>query len=343
LSTVTGYVLPLARGEAAQWISGQWFLRDERLYLLPGDSPMGYRLPLDSLPWASKADYPWQFEQDPFAPSAPLPAAAPLRAQSQAAAFSPAAMAALRGAARGNGRAGGAPGGTSGAMAGAMAGTIPARGESDKDTVRTAICVEVRHPSRTAGPAVEWQSMEDRRGILYVFMPPLTVLEDYLALLGEVEATAAELGVKIVLEGYPPPRDARLKLLQVTPDPGVIEVNIHPASHWDELVEHTEFLYQAAHETHLSTEKFMLDGRHTGTGGGNHFVLGGATPADSPFLRRPDVLASLIAYWLNHPSLSYLFSGLFIGPPARRRAWTRRATSRSTNSRSPSTNSAASS
>ena len=191
------------------------------------------------------------------------------------------------------------------------------RGKSAAGITRTALCVEVRDPQRANGPRAEREHggpNGGRQGVLYVFMPPLQHLEDYLALLQAVEATAAEQGVKLVLEGYPPPRDPRLKLLQVTPDPGVIEVNIHPSATWGELVDRTEFLYDAAHQTRLSTEKFMLDGRHTGTGGGNHFVLGGATPADSPFLRRPDLLASLLTFWHNHPSLSYLFSGLFIGP-----------------------------
>jgi len=303
LASVTGYVLPLARAERGQggWTSGRWFLRDGRLCLLPGDSPMGLRLPLDSLPWANEADRVQQFVQDPFAPRAPLPAAAGLRWQ-----VPEGGRAVPPFGASGMPRAGD--------KGGEAAPVEPARGESARGIVRTALCVEVRHPSRAAGPAVEARQMDDGCGVIYVFMPPLTELEDYLELLGAVEATAAAQGVKIVLEGYPPPRDPRLKVLQVTPDPGVIEVNIHPASSWEQLVDNTEFLYQATHECHLSAEKFMLDGRHTGTGGGNHFVLGGATAADSPFLRRPDLLASLIAYWHNHPSLSYLFSGLFIGP-----------------------------
>ncbi len=303
LSSVVGYVLPLQANAGnpalggAVWSTGPWFFRDERMYLIPGDSPMGYRLPLDSLPWASAGDRPQHIEQDPFAPRQALPRATPLRTQavSHASAARP------------------AHGWPAGAAAKSPSSHFPQRGESAGWLTRTALCVEARDPQRANGPKAE----KDKGGKsqhLYIFMPPMERLEDYLELLAAVEATAERLGVQVVLEGYPPPRDARLKMLQVTPDPGVIEVNIHPAHNWNELVANTEFLYEAAHQTRLCAEKFMTDGRHTGTGGGNHFVLGGATPADSPFLRKPELLGSLLTFWHNHPSLSYLFSGLFIGP-----------------------------
>ncbi len=353
LDRPVGYVLPLKRAEGPAldgppWVTGPWFFRDERMYLMPGDSPMGYRLPLDSLPWVKKSEYPYLIDQDPFAPRDALPASATLLQQFGTHAVGTAArmlggqvgrtgLATGPGPGLGSRPAFGSVFGSEGAVTG-LPGTVsgraealgpgaggiapsggaddlarrPDRFESASWITRTALCVEVRDPRRANGPKAEAQGLPS--GVLYVFMPPLQHLEHYLELVAAVEATAAELGVKIVLEGYPPPRDPRLKCLQVTPDPGVIEVNIHPSGNWRDLVECTEFLYDAAHLTRLSTEKFMMDGRHTGTGGGNHFTLGGATPADSPFLRRPDVLASLLAYWHNHPSLSYLFSGMFIGP-----------------------------
>ena len=358
LDAVIGYMLPIEPGnanadapavEGPGWKTGPWFMRDDRLYLIPGDSPMGYRLPLDSQPWASKGDYPYQIDRDPTAPRGDLPSANDFRARyptastgtptgadlgavpyafgspptvptavrmqearSASSATNASTSTALSGA---NGASGAAGASTPGTAAGSNDPTTarqPRRGESAPWVTRTALCVEVRDPRRANGPAAE--KVGSASGVLYVFMPPLARLEDYLDLVSAIEATSEQLGLKVVMEGYPPPRDPRLKMLAVTPDPGVIEVNIHPANNWKELVDHTEFLYEAAFETRLSAEKFMTDGRHTGTGGGNHFVMGGATPNDSPFLRRPELLASLLLYWHNHPSLSYLFSGMFIGP-----------------------------
>ena len=287
LEATIGYVLPVARNQnnrqgrfESRWQTGPWFLRGERCYLIPGDSPVGYRLPLDSQPWVAESDYPYVTPTDPTATVPPLRSYQALHHHIDE-----------RHLVKRDGT-----GKTSTASGAPAAGDLPRDKEPASWITRTAM------------------SAQAREGVLYIFMPPTQTLEDYLELLAAVEDTAKDLDTPIILEGYEPPRDSRLIKFSVTPDPGVIEVNIHPCANWDELVERTTHLYETAHLSRLTTEKFMLDGRHTGTGGGNHFVLGAATPLDSPFLRRPDLLRSLVAYWLNHPSLSYLFSGLFIGP-----------------------------
>ena len=260
LAAVKGFVLPLKANDDKDigWQSSLWPLKHERLYLLPGDSPLGLRLPLSSLPWVAPDDFEVELPADPFAPREKL-SEYPRSKQ----AHKPEPV---------------------------------KENPTAKEVIHTALALEVRD------------------GILYVFMPPVTSLEAWLELLTAVENSATELKQPLRLEGYAPPRDPRLLSLSVTPDPGVIEVNIHPSASWDELESRTQALYEEARLTRLATEKFMLDGRHTGTGGGNHITLGGATAAESPFLRRPDLLKSLISYWQQHPALSYLFSGQFIGP-----------------------------
>ncbi len=283
LARVVGHVLPVMRAAAtvpSGWVTGPWFFRSERMYLLPGDSPMGLRLPLDSLPWVNPSDFPFVHPQEALEPRQPLP-------PRQAFVQGHLRPSTLHGPGEANRPADHLPPDDL---------RRPRRGESASAVIRTALCVEPRH------------------GRLHVFMPPVPTLEDYLDCLAAVEETAAQLDRPVVLEGYQPPHDPRLEVLKVTPDPGVLEVNVHPAICWEDMVDRTEGLYEEARASRLGTEKFMMDGRHTGTGGGNHIVLGGPTPQDSPWLRRPDLLRSLLAYWQNHPSLSFLFSGLFIGP-----------------------------
>ncbi len=263
LGQPVGFVLPLQRGHGKngpEWQSGLWMLRARHLFLIPGDSPVGLRLPLERLQWEPASQVQKLWVVDPMAPTGPLPVFRRSFQQKNLGLISSPAS----------------------SPAGSM--------------VRTALTVEPRN------------------GCLCVFLPPVAATEDYVELISAIEDTAAELRMPVVIEGYSPPSDPRLRNIKVTPDPGVIEVNVQPASSWRELVENTTSLYEIARCCRLGTEKFMLDGRHTGTGGGNHVVIGGPEPKDSPFLRRPSLLRSLVGYWLNHPSLSYLFSGVFVGP-----------------------------
>jgi uncharacterized protein (DUF2126 family) len=297
LGEVVGYALPLKRvgsNDEPGWTSGPWFLRDDGvLWLIPGDSPMGLRLPMDSIAWVAEQEYPWAFHPDPAQKLAPLPAQFLPRAAGQRYVPGAAAPAPATFSPRAQELEEGQP---PSSRADENPARRPAPRQSAPWIVRTALCVEPRN------------------GRLHVFLPPVATTEDYLEMVEGVESAVRAMGVPVIIEGETPPKDPRLNKLAVTPDPGVIEVNLHPSATWAELVERTEVLYEEARQSRLRAEKFMLDGKHSGTGGGNHLVLGGPAPADSPILRRPDLLRSLLAYWQNHPSLSWLFSGLFIGP-----------------------------
>ena len=283
LTNPTGYVLPIQRWNAAatgrRWITEQWKTRRGKLYLAPGDSAAGYRLPLSSLRHLSATSYPHVVPMDPGIPRGPLPEPGTILAAASA-----------------------APADVRQQTAASFTASTETQNRNEQvldeidSNVRTALTVEVRE------------------GRLCVFLPPVSALEDYLELIEATEAAARQIGKPVHVEGYAPPHDPRLNVIRVAPDPGVIEVNIHPASNWDECVATTEAVYEEARQCRLGADKFMIDGKHVGTGGGNHVVVGGATPNDSPFLRRPDLLKSLVLHWQRHPSMSYLFSGLFIGP-----------------------------
>ena len=298
LNDPVGFAFPLEWNfETNSWLSCAWEFRQKHMYLLPGNSPMGLRLPLNSLPYMVEAQRPQSVERSPFETLNKLPdysAEIIQQQQSNSQNITNAPQHWL----------------------------YPSKDKSKKDADSEAFFVKKQAKQKEDSFEPEYRvytiktalSVEARDGKLYVFFPPFSHIEQYMELLSIVEHAASKLSLKIIIEGYEPPKDNRVEKLMVTPDPGVIEVNIHPAKNWDEIKSNYSIMFKNIDLTGLGTEKFMLDGKHIGSGGGHHITLGGISPKDSPILRRPDVLKSFIIFWQNHPGLSYLFSTAFIGP-----------------------------
>ncbi|MCS7003814.1 MAG: transglutaminase family protein [Cytophagales bacterium] len=293
-----GYVLPLQWNYSLQrWQSCTWEFRRGNLFLIPGNSPIGLRLPLKALPWIAPEKQEITPQRSLFADLPPLQTnfreIVEQRLEQPSEFFMPSKKEVM--------------------------GTYRIEKEiyeenGEEITVKKEVTEYPEVHTEYVQIIKTALCVEPRNGRLYVFMPPVSYLEHYLDLLAAIESTAEALQMPVLIEGYAPPTDYRIEKIVVAPDPGVIEVNIHPQHSWKELVNTTLELYEQARLCRLGTEKFMLDGRHTGTGGGNHITIGGPSPADSPLLRRPDLLRSLITYWQHHPGLSYLFSTAFVGP-----------------------------
>ena len=264
LNNPAGFVVPLKwEHDSKCWISCVWEFRRKQCFLIPGNSPVGFRLPLESLPKESSTTREQHVERSLFEELPPL-------------------------------------------------GNYHETTLNKKNKFTSKEKTEI--PNHKIETFITALSVEEREGIIYIFLPPTDYLENYLDLVASVEQVAEALKMPVRIEGYQPKADYRIEKMMVTPDPGVIEVNVAPAKSWQELVDNTNALYEEAFLSRLGTEKFMVDGRQTGTGGGNHITLGASKPEDSPFLRRPDLLRSMLTYWQHHPVLSYLFSGPFIGP-----------------------------
>ena len=263
----TGYVLPLRRRQTAgklAWSSQLWFDRPEKLILLPGDSPIGYRITAELVPFVAPDELTYDMDESG---AARLPDAPSRRPDLFGLEAAPDPLPPLSSTA-----------------------------ETAPELIRPALCVQAVH------------------GRIHVFLPYTAVAADYLDMIAAVEDTCRHLEIPVWLEGYAPPYDPRLRFFGLTPDPGVLEVNLPPTATWDDLEEMNEILHEEAHRTRLIAGKFAYDGSHLSTGGGSHIVLGGKSVLESPILRRPDLLRSMVTFWQRHPSLSYLFSGMYVGP-----------------------------
>ena len=113
----------------------------------------------------------------------------------------------------------------------------PADPSTRRPRRRTTPSGRVRRPGRRPHRAVRRAA---RRPAARLPAAAWRLLEDYLDLVAAVEAPPRELEHAGRDRGLPAARrSAASNHFKITPDPGVIEVNIQPAHSWDELVENT--------------------------------------------------------------------------------------------------------
>jgi uncharacterized protein (DUF2126 family)/transglutaminase-like putative cysteine protease len=320
--SVVAWVLPLAKA-AAGWRTERWKLRRGELFLLYGDSAAGLRLPLGSITgaaaptWADAPDLPDPRRDTPEdqARRARRPAP-PEDPEGQHASVPPGSLRPEEPQGQGATRPSPPPEDPQ-----AQRATRPAPPE-DPQAQRTAPPAlprpgDPRHQRADGEPLPGIRTalvIEPRDGELWVFVPPVARFDEFCALVAAIDRAREATGLAVHLEGYPPPPSPERHRFAVTPDPGVLEVNLPPVASCAEAVRLHHAVFEAALASGLTAERYLLDGRAAGSGGGNHITIGGPTPERSPWLRDPGLLASLVTFAQHHPSLSYLFTGLFVGP-----------------------------
>lgn len=147
-----------------------------------------------------------------------------------------------------------------------------------------------------------------------VELPAFSAVDEFLACLADIGAAATAAGLPaLVLQGFPPPVDARLAWTSVTPDPAVVEINQAPQPDVTGFLASTREQFEVAQALGLSPYRLQYNGSVSDSGGGGQFTLGGRSPAESPFLSIPHLLPRLVRYFNHHPALSYLFAPDYVG------------------------------
>jgi len=170
----------------------------------------------------------------------------------------------------------------------------------------------LRDEVAAAGARLFTLGVED--GCVVLELPAYRSVDLFAAFLGVLAGACRSVELPaLILRGHPPPVDDRVAFATITPDPGVIEVNMAPCRSVAELYAAQRAIHAAAVGERLSARRRHFNGEVTDSGGGGHLTFGGRHPEQSPFFVHPHLLPRLLSYLSHHPSLSYWFAGRAVG------------------------------